>query len=303
VLTVGRSQTDDLAGSCEEGYLPAPAGDSGIVPPFRSRFSAMRRTLLFLCGVVTLFTAAPAFAQIRLQGIVRDDMTGAALPEARVELLDGWGMLRRSRMTDSLGHFEFPLKRLGVYRVRVRRRGYAESMGTLLTEAYVYLNVEFRVRPGLPLMAPLTLLARAQKLPSPVMEGFHTRLRQGRGRYFTREDVESVRPGYVSDMLTTIPGFLVRRTGTNGADRTLFQQRVTAAGVRQADCALRVFVDGDMLNPRLPNGEPGPAGFDATVEQTMVEGIELYLDPAKVPAELGGPGPCGAVAVWTRRSA
>jgi hypothetical protein len=263
----------------------------------------MRRTLFLFCSAVVLLAAAPASAQIRVSGIVRDDMTGAALPEARVELLDGWGTLRRARLTDSLGHFEFPLKRLGVYRMRVRRRGYAESMGTLLTEAYVYLNVEFRVRPNLPLMAPLTLLARAQKLPSPAMEGFHKRLREARGRYFTREDVENVRPGYVSDMLAPIPGFIIRRGGQNNTERTLFQQRVTSAGVRQPDCALRVFVDGEMLNPRLPDGDPGPSGFDATVEQTMVEGIELYLDPAKVPAELGGPGSCGAVAIWTRRSA
>lgn len=263
----------------------------------------MRRTLLLLCSAAFLFIAAPLSAQIRLQGIVRDDMSGAPLTDARVELLDGWGMLRRGRTTDSLGHFEFPLKRLGVYRVRVRRRGYAESMGTLLTEAYVYLNVEFRLRPNLPLMAPMTLLARAQKLPSPTMEGFHKRLREARGRYFTREDVENVRPGYVSDMLASIPGFIVRRGGTNGGDRTLFQQRVTSAGVRQPDCALRVFVDGEMLNPRLPSGEPGPGGFDATVDQTMVEGIELYLNPAEVPSELGGPGSCGAVAIWTRRSA
>ena len=263
----------------------------------------MRRTLIFFCCTFALFTAVPLPAQIRLEGIVRDDVTGAPIPEARVELLDGWGTLRRVRDTDSLGHFGFPVKRLGVYRVRVRRRGYAEAMGTLLTEAYVYLNVEFRMRPAVALMAPLTLLARAQKLPSPAMAGFHTRLREGRGRYLTREDVQMVRPGYVSDMLANFPGFIVRRGGTDGADRTLFARRITAAGVRQADCPLRVFVDGEMLNPRLSSGEPGPAGFDATVDQTMVEGIELYLDPASVPAEFGGPGACGAVAVWTRRSA
>ena len=263
----------------------------------------MRRSYLLLCCTFLFLAAGPLSAQIRLEGIVRDDATGAAVPEARVELLDGWGTLRRIRETDSLGHFQFPVKRLGVYRVRVRRRGYAEAMGTLLTEAYVYLNVEFRLRSNAPLMAPLTLLARAQKIPSPTMQGFHVRLREARGRYFTREDVEAVRPGYVSDMVATIPGFIVRRSGEEGRERTLYQQRVTASGVRQADCALRVFVDGEMLNPRLPSGEPGPGGFDATVDQTMVEGIELYLDPANVPAEFGGAGACGAVAVWTRRSA
>ncbi|HEX6372714.1 MAG TPA: carboxypeptidase-like regulatory domain-containing protein [Longimicrobium sp.] len=248
--------------------------------------------------------AAPLSAQVRLEGIVRDDMTGAPIPDARIELLDGWGMLRRSRSTDSLGTFQFPIKRLGVYRLRVRRRGYAESMGTLLTEAYFYLNVEFRMRSNAALLAPLTLLGRAQKLPSPAMQGFHARMREGRGRYFTREDVEAVRPGYVSDMLAPMPGMIIRRSGSDQRDRTLFARRVTAAGVRQADCALRVYVDGELLNPPLPTGENSPGGFDGTVEQTMVEGIELYLDPAAVPQEFGaGAGGCGAVAVWTRRSA
>lgn len=263
----------------------------------------MRRTNLLLC-LFALFIAAPLTAQIRLEGIVRDDMTGAPIPDARIELLDGWGTLRRARNTDSLGNFHFPIKRLGVYRLRVRRRGYAESMGTVLTEAYFYLNVEFRMRPNAALMAPLTLLARAQKIPSSAMTGFHARLREGHGRFFTREDVEALRPGYVSDMLAPIPGMIIRRSGTDNRDRTLFARRVTAAGVRQADCPLRVYVDGELMNPPAANGEPTPGGFDGTVEQTMVEGIELYLDPATVPREFGGgAGGCGAVAVWTRRSA
>lgn len=258
---------------------------------------------LLLC-LVLLFIAAPLNAQIRLEGIVRDDVTGAPIPDARIELLDGWGMLRRSRSTDSLGNFEFPIKRLGVYRLRVRRRGYAESIGTLLTEAYFYLNVEFRMRPNAALMAPLTLLARAQKIPSPAMEGFYARLREGRGHFFTREDVESVRPGYVSDMLAPIPGVIIRRSGDDNRQRTLFGRRVTAAGVRLADCPLRVYVDGELLNPPLSASENAPGGFDGTVEQTMVEGIELYLEPATVPREFGGgAGGCGAVAVWTRKSA
>lgn len=259
------------------------------------------RKLLFC--LIALFIATPLSAQIRLEGIVRDDVTGAPIPDARIELLDGWGMLRRARSTDSLGNFEFPIKRLGVYRLRVRRRGYAESMGTLLTEAYFYLNVEFRMRPNAALMAPLTLLARAQKIPSPAMQGFHERLREGRGRFITREDVEAVRPGYVSDMLAQFPGMIIRRSGQDNSERTLFARRITAAGVRQADCPLRVYVDGELLNPAR-NGQPVAGGFDGTVEQTMVEGIELYLDPTSVPREFGGGADgCGAVAVWTRRSA
>jgi hypothetical protein len=258
----------------------------------------MRRVLLFLCALA-LVAAAPLPAQVLVDGVIRDDDNGRPVTDARIELIDGWGSVKRARLTDSLGNFRMPLRRLGVYRLRIRARGYAPVTATLVTEAYAYHNVELRVRPHAALGAPLTLLARAQSLPSPVLEAFHARLRRGTGRFFSREHVEMLRPAYVSDLIATAPGVAVRR---DGDERLLIAQRVTSTGARQADCAMRIYLDGEMVNPRLPTGEPAAASVDNTVDQTMVEGIEIYPTAAAVPTVFSGSGApsCGAVAVWTK---
>ncbi len=258
----------------------------------------MRRALLFLC-TLALVAAVPLPAQVLVDGVVRDDDSGRPLADARIELIDGWGVVKRARITDSLGNFRMPMRRLGVYRLRVRARGYAPVTATLVTEAYAYHNVELRVRPNVALGAPLTLLARTQVLPSPVLEAFHTRLRNASGRFFSREHVEMLRPAYVSDLIATAPGVAVRH---DGEERVLIAQRVTATGVRQADCAMRIYLDGEMVNPRLPSGELAAGSVDGTVDQTMVEGIEIYPTAAAVPTVFSGNGApsCGAVAVWTK---
>lgn len=248
---------------------------------------------------VALVLAPSLHAQVRLEGIVVDDATRRPIPDARVELYDGWGRLSRSRKTDSLGHFKVPLRRLGVYRVRVRGRGYPEVSQLVVTEAYPYHSIEVRLRQSARLLAPITMLARAQSLPRPEMQGFHHRLRSGSGSFITREDVEAVRPGYISDMLAWSPGVFVRRAGPAGDDRLLIARRVVEG--RITECPLRVLVDGELVNSRSAAGEVAPVAIDGMVDQTMVDGIEIYVNAGDVPAELrNAPAGCGAIAVWTR---
>jgi hypothetical protein len=251
----------------------------------------MRYTYLLLCAI--LFAAAPLRAQVRLDGVIRDDATGAAVPQARVEMMGPYGGRIGTQVADSLGNFRFPLRRLGEYRVRVTAPGYGEVNTTFRTEANAYSSVEIRMRRGGVLASPLTFLARRQLLPSPTLDGYYTRQRSGRGAFITRMHVELVRPGYISDLIAEAPGVGVQRAGEH---RTLV--------ARAAGCPLRVYVDGEPLPPHPAGAEPGPSALDGSVDQTMVEGIEVYPDPATVPAEFGGGSePCGAVAVWTRSRA
>lgn len=256
----------------------------------------MRRVRLLIVLLCSL-AALPLHAQVRLDGIVIDDATGAPIPEARVELYDGWGTLSRVRLTDSLGNFQLPIRRLGAYRVRVRSRGYPDVSGVLLSGGFVFQNVEVRMRKGAQLLSPITLLTRTQTIPAGQYLGFHERLRGRRGSYITREDVEGVRPGYVSDMIAWTPGVVIRRV-PDSDDRLLHARRVVDGQV--VECPMRVFVDGEMVNPRREGGELGGASVDGTVDQTMVYGIEIYVNPALVPAEFRADGRCGAVLIWTR---
>lgn len=264
---------------------------------------ATMRRIPLLFALLSLFAVQPLAAQVRMDGIVIDDATGLPIPGASVRVFDGWGMLSRSRRADSTGNFTVTVKRLGVYRVQVRSQGYPDVSGLVVTEAYPYQNLEVRMRQGARLMAPVTILARAQLLPPPHLQGFHDRLRNRVGAYLTREDVEAVRPGYISDMIAWTPGVLVRRNGANGDDRFLFARRFAEGSRTQVEeCPLRVLVDGEVVNPRTPSGEFGPVTVDFTIDQTMVDGIEIYMDPTRIPAEFRGSGGngCGAVVIWTR---
>lgn len=252
----------------------------------------MRPLSIALCAIALAF-ALPLQAQVRLDGVVRDDSSSAAIPNARIELVSPFQRPMGSRTADSLGTFNFPLRRLGEYQVRVSAPGYRQVQVPLRTEAFAYINVEVRLRKNGVLASPVSFLARTQVLPNQALNGYYTRLRIGRGAYFTRMHVEQTRPAYVSDLIGTVPGVVVQRGGLDDEHRTL---------LARSGCMLRMYVDGEVLEHKPATGEPGPAPLDATVEQNIVEGIEVYVDPSTVPPELGGPdSPCGAVAIWTRR--
>lgn len=253
------------------------------------------RRLHILFAAVLLIAAAPLDAQrVRLDGVVRDDATGALIPQARVELIGPFMQRIGGRAVDSAGSFTFPIRRFGEYRLRVTAPEYGAVDATFRTEAFAYSNVEIRLRRGGTLATPISFLARTQLLPPRAMEGYYTRQRAGGGAFITRMQVELVRPGYISDLIAEAPGVGLQRAGLDGEHRTLVAE---ASG-----CPLRVFVDGEPLAPRPATGEPGPSALDGSVDQSMVEGIEVYVDPAAAPAELRGTGEtCGAVAVWTRR--
>jgi hypothetical protein len=274
--------------------MDGPQADPHFLP--RSRRTRMRYAR-FLLGTLFLLAAAPLGAQrVVIDGVIRDDASGAALPQARVELLGPFMQRIGARTADSLGTFRFPLRRFGEYRVRVSAPGYGPVDAPLRTEAFAYNSVEIRLRPSGALATPIAFLARTQLLPPPALDGYYARQRMGRGAFITRTHVELVRPGYISDLIGAAPGVTLQRAGPDGEHRTLVAE---ATG-----CPLRVYVDGEPLAPRPATSEPGPSALDGSVDQTIVEGIEVYVDPATLPAELGGGGsePCGAVGVWTRRA-
>jgi hypothetical protein len=255
----------------------------------------------FLLCLLSLLVTEPLAAQVRIDGVVIDDATGQPITSARVRVDGGWTGWRR-RFSDSIGNFSVTLGSLGVHRVQVRSPGYPDVLTTVTTGAFPYQNIEVRMRKGTQVTSPVTVLARSQLLPAPRLQGFHDRLRNGHGAYVTREDVEAVRPGYISDMIAQAPGVLVHRTGRYGENRFLFGRRFADASRTQVvECPLRVLVDSQLVNTRSASGELQPATVDYTVDQTMVDGIEIYVDPATVPPEFRGDGAaCGAVVIWTR---
>ena len=261
----------------------------------------MRSPCTLLPALLLALALAPAAAgaQVRVDGVVRDDDTNLPIADARVEIYDySWHRLG-VRTTDSLGAFRYPLRRPMAVRLRVSRLGYRQATTPeVSTRGHSYVNVEVRLKSDAVLLAPLAVVARSQALASPVLDGFHSRLRTGMGTYFTREDIERIKPAYVSDLITHVPGLNVRTTGS-GFERHIYSGR--AAGVPR-DCPALIYVDGFLLNPRTGGGEVTGMTLDEAVRPQNVEGIEVYRGLSTIPAEFLHPdAQCAVVAVWTRR--
>ena len=256
------------------------------------------RQSLLLAFLLATLVALPAAAQIRLNGFVRDDETEQPIAGSRVEVFGFDGLKLAQVTTDETGSFSYNLRRPGTYRLRVSRIGFRSTVtAEFQTGAHYYVNVEVRLRSDAVLLAPLTVVARSQAYASPVLDGFHARLSSGLGTYFTRADVEQLKPGQVSDLVARTPGMFIASSGS-GFERHIYSGR--NAGTRE--CPAQIWVDGFLLNPRSAGGTSSGLTLDEAVAPHTVEGIEIYRGVSTVPAEfLNQDARCGVVAVWTRR--
>ena len=178
------------------------------------------RSLLAVASLALVTSALPAAAQVRLTGRVMDDDSGNPVASARVEIFDFAGYKLAQVSTDSSGSFAYPLRRPGTYRLRVSRVGFrGTDTPELSTGANSYVNVEVRLKSDAVLLTPLTVVARTPAYRSPVLDGFHARLGSGLGTFFTRADVERIKPGYLSDLVTRLPGVSVTRNPTRETRR------------------------------------------------------------------------------------
>lgn len=262
----------------------------------RRRTGALAAALLGLAAAGG--AAAQSWARATLAGTVLDDSTGAPLPKARVELLDGEGRYRGATTTDSAGRFLFRHVPIGAFRLRAARAGYepATTPRWWLQPAEV-LSVEVRLAPRTVLLAPLTVVASTRGRPSPVLEGFRARRAAGLGHFFTREDIARLGVQRLTDVLARVPGLALVGGGA-GAHRAVQSSRALQA----RSCPTQIYVDGFLLNRALPDGRDPGFALDDAVPIGSVEGVEVYLGLAGVPAEFLNPeAVCGVVVVWTRR--
>lgn len=258
--------------------------------------SILSRVLIL--ALLALGAATAADAQVRLAGAVRDDDSGQPIAGALVEIFDFGGFKLAQEVTDTAGGFEYLLRRPGTYGFRVSRIGYRPvRTPPLSTGAHSYVNVEVRLKSDAVLLAPLTVVARTSSPPSPVLDGFHARIRSGFGTFYTREDVERHAPAFLSDLVARIPGMYVASSG-NGLQRHIYTGR---GGSVHRGCPAQIWVDGFLLNP--PGLDDGSGlTLDEAVPPSSVEGMEIYRGLATVPAEfLNENASCGVIAVWTRR--
>jgi hypothetical protein len=248
----------------------------------------MRSSLLRTAGLVFLhvLAATPASAQeadsVWVAGIVVDS-AGVGIAEAQVFIEPDSRMV----LTDSSGAFVVRAP-VGPSLLIVRRLGYEP----FVSEIELTPGRDRRVRVGMRAMpyqleAMETRSRRSYMPPGahPSLDDFYRRRAEGKGRSFTREEIE--RLGSVRAALATVPGVRPTADGNNRLSGVALTRCSGDVGGRPSVIAW--FLDGNRVSnaPELHDND--------------IEAVEIYRGSSQLPAEAVG-NACAAVYVWTRRS-
>jgi hypothetical protein len=226
--------------------------------------------------LVLLFQApgSPLAAQRlgSITGIVRISERGAGLEGARVTLIG----TTLTVTTNDKGEFAFHGITPGKYVIQASAIGYSTLTSPIDVKERETLEVQFETE-AQSFRLPDLEVAEKPNLPA----DFVRRSQEGRGRYFSRADIEKRNPKTVGDLLRTVPGMRIECRG-------IVCRAVLARSIR--GCSPTFWMDGIPADPQLVWLQP-PGDLD---------GVEVYSGPSETPPELERYGSCGAVVLWTR---
>lgn len=267
-----------------------------VMAPFRCVLLGL--ALVSLLGIGAECLLAQETRAVEIRGRVLDARSLEPVPGALIYVLDSYGNPMARRITGDFGEFAVEVRRLAGVRLQAGRMGYATVETPFLDfGGHHYFMVEILLDVEAVLLAPLEVVARGFRLErSPLFEGFDHRSQLGFGSFFTRAEIESLRPLRVTDLLQRIPGVFL--SGSGAGHRRIVTMSRTPVGRGGGACPVQIFLDG-MLVTRAGAGD---ISVDELVTPEALEGMEVYRGLSTVPAEfLNSNAHCGVVALWTRR--
>ena len=130
----------------------------------------------------------------------------------------------------------------------------------------------------------------------PDMPGFDDHRRLGLGQFVGREELESQGSARLAEVLRPLRGVKIEQDG-------MAAYLSNGLGVHSAKtnaCYALVYMNRAIVF----RGEPNEVLFDlASIKPDMIEGLEYYNSPAKIPMEYSHSNDdCGVLVIWTRRS-
>ena len=238
--------------------------------------------LLVLCATGALTLGARTGVAQQSTGTIAGtvvDSAGAPILNATVQLSGA----ARSLTTDEEGEFRFTGVPAGTASVSGRRIGFRPSSVEVLVRAGETTRTSLMLPRAVVALEPVMVYGRQQRQIGP-MAGFYERKERGFGRFFSRADIERIRPQRPTDLFRMIPGV---RFSTDQFGRHILY-------FRGATCPPDVFVDGMHAGA----GYYDPDNYDTG----SLEAVEIYSGPSTVPIEFqrAMTGSCGVIALWSR---
>lgn len=252
----------------------------------RSRSALLAAALVAAAAILpaALLAQAPPEPGTGLRVTVTDRSTGTPLQGAQV-VLD-----RRTRgRADARGVAAFPAAAPRTYNVQVSMPGWAPETREVTLAAGGAVSVDFALTPNVVPLAPVTATA-SPEVRHPSLRGFYERAASNaRGFYFTRADLDRMKPSQFSDVFRQIPGAQMMPSTRPG----FYTVRFTRATQTPTNprCMPRYYLDGVPTPVEIPDMEFKP---------DEIEGVEVYTGAAVPPQFNGGHSGCGVIIVWSR---
>jgi len=247
--------------------------------------------------------AAQGAAGIVFRGRVIDARTATPLRDVTVVLTSGRDTVARAR-SDSSGAFQAT----GDTAAREKFVAHFTRIG------YRADSTAARVADAFPLRVAMTPVGAANALAAVIVRdstartGFEQRARRSSGgKYIRAADIVKRKPNRTSELFRSYPG--VRLDDSSGVTQLVSLRSMRETGAVSRDlgdgarmpasdarrCVLRVATDGRLM----------PIDFSVDdIRPEDIEGIELYLGAATIPAEFSSvqhDAPCGVIMIWTKK--
>ena len=235
--------------------------------------SLARPGLGVLLGLLGLCSPLSAQRFGSINGTVRSSPKATAVEGARVILI-GTTLVA---ITNARGEFSFTGVTPGKYVIQASAIGYTTLTSPIDIKPMETLDVHFETDPSSFRLPELAVEEKPNLPPD-----FVRRKSEGRGRYFSREDIEKRSPHTVAELLRMVPGMRIDCRGP--------VCRAVLARASTRTCQPSYWMDGIPTDPSVVWLQP-PRDLD---------GVEVYSGPSETPPELERNSSCGAIVLWTR---
>lgn len=230
-------------------------------------------------------------ATLTLVGRVTDAADRAAISRAIVDIPGADISLR----TNGLGRFRITGVRRDARELVVRAIGYEKVTVVLAPREAGTVDLgDIQLERNPQLLSQMVVQGRAARVPRGFAEVYRRGL-SGRGKFITREQIDSLNPAQLRSVLLGINGLYVNQRG-------VYFNRCIGGQTGQ------LWVDGQRVTrftniiPR--NSDPNFMNdLLNTIHPLQVQAIEVYPSQSSIPAEFMDAQPCAVIAVWTRRDA
>lgn len=236
---------------------------------------------LALAALLPLFPRASQ-AQEEVSSLtvsVRSATTLQPLAGAQV-IIQGIGI---GGVTDPSGTLRLTGLQTGARSVEVRYLGYSPGRSVVVLQPEKQSSVSFDLN-----MQPIQLAEVKVRTRRSILftNGFFQRRGSGFGTFVTRDQIEAMRPRFLSDVLRRMAGVNLVNSAYGGSARASMRGAKVLG-----NCPIQYYVDGTMT-----------AMFNVDeIRPEDVEGMEIYRGAATIPPSFNkGSAMCGVIVIWTR---